>query len=118
MIFRAMLLLEGLALLLFTVRSARQHAQFTERMVVAIVTGAAATGVLTVWYVAAELLETGDVRARFLEFFAANRWTVHIGDVNAAGSFFAMGMFIALGMSARKSAYRMEIGRASCRERV
>lgn len=107
MLFRAMLLLEGLALLLFTTRHARQQPQFVQRLVVAIVTGAAATGVLTVWYVAAELMETGAVRARFLEFFAANRWTVHISDVNAAGSFFAMGMFIALGMAARKSPYRM-----------
>jgi hypothetical protein len=107
MMYRAMLLLEGLALLLFTARYARQHPQFSERLVTAIVSGAAATGILTVWYVAAELLETGAARSRFLEFFAANRWTVHIGDVNAAGSYFAMGMFIALGMAARKSPYRM-----------
>jgi O-antigen ligase len=107
MLFRAMLLLEGVALLLLTARYIRQQPQFGERLVIAIVAGAAATGVLTVWYVAAELMETGAVRARFVEFFAANRWTVHIGDVNAAGSFFAMGMFIALGMAARKSPYRM-----------
>jgi O-antigen ligase len=107
MLFRAMLLLEGLALLLYTVRYSREHPQFSERLVVALVTGAAATGLLTVWYVAAELWQTGAFRARFLEFFAANRWTVHIGDVNAAGSFFAMGMFIALGMAARKTRYRI-----------
>ena len=107
MLFRTMLLLEGLALLLLAERYARQDPRFAERLVVAVATGAAATGVLTVWYVAAELLETGAVRARFLESFAANRWTVHISDVNAAGSFFAMGMFIALGMAARKSVHRV-----------
>jgi O-Antigen ligase len=107
MLFRAMLLLEGLALLLYSDRYARQHPHFCQRLIVAIVAGAAATGIVTVWYVAAELVETGAVRARFFEFFAANRWTVHIGDVNAAGSFFAMGMFIAVGMAARKSRYRM-----------
>ncbi|HUP39631.1 MAG TPA: O-antigen ligase family protein [Vicinamibacterales bacterium] len=103
MLFRALLLLEGLALLLFTVRYAREHPQFSERLVVAIVTGAAATAVLTVWHVADELMETGAVRARLVDFFASQRWAVHIGDVNAAGSYFALTTFVAAGMAFKES---------------
>ena len=107
MVFHALLLLEGLALLLYAARYVRRQPQFGQRLMVAIVAGAAATAVLTLWYVGAELVETGAVRARFLEFAASVRWTVHIGDVNAAGSFFAMGMFVAVGMAAQRSRNRV-----------
>jgi hypothetical protein len=106
MLFRAMLLLEGLALLMYAVRYARERPGFAERLVVMIVTGAVGTALLTVWLVTGELFSTGQPGARFVEFFAVRRWTAHVTDVNAAGSFFAMGMFIALGMAARKSPHR------------
>ena len=106
LLFRAMLLLEGMALLMYAARYVRQYPQFGERLVVMIVVGAAGTALLTVWHVAAELMNTGQAQGRFVEFFAAQRWTVHVSDVNAAGSFFAMGMFIALGMAVRRSPYR------------
>ena len=113
-LFRAMLLLEGMALLLYTARYARQQPRFAERLVVMIVAGAAGTAMLTIWHVAAELMETGQARARFMEFFAANRWTVHVSDVNAAGSFFAMGMFIALGMALQEEPVSGGMDRDSC----
>ena len=37
-----------------------------------------------------------------MELLAARRWKAHISDINAAGSFFAMGMFIALGVALRR----------------
>lgn len=107
MIFHAMLLLEGVALLVFVARYARREPPFGVYLIGAIVIGAAATSALTLWHVAAELIQTGVSRSRFLDTFIANRWTVHIGDVNAAGSFFAMGMFIAIGMAAQRSRHRL-----------
>jgi O-antigen ligase len=105
-IFNAMLLLEGLALLLFAARYTREQPRFADRLVLAIVAGAAGAATLTAWYMATELVETGQVQARLMEFLSVRRWTVHVGDVNAAGSFFAMGMFIALGMALRGSRYQ------------
>jgi hypothetical protein len=99
MLFWAMLLLEGLALLLYAARYSREQPRFAKQLVMMIVAGAAATALLTVGHVVAELLETGDAQTRFIEFLAGHRWSIHVGDVNAAGSFFAMGMFIALGMA-------------------
>jgi hypothetical protein len=106
LLFRSMLLLEGMALLLYTARYVREQPRFGERLVIMIVAGAAGTAMLTIWHVTAELIETGQARARFMEFFAVQRWTVHVSDVNAAGSFFAMGMFIAMGMAFRRTRYQ------------
>lgn len=106
MLPRAMWLLEGMALLVYTARYVREQPRFGERLVIMIVAGAAGTAMLTMWHVAAELIETGQARGRFMEFFAVQRWTVHVSDINAAGSFFAMGMFIAGGLALRKSPYR------------
>ena len=36
----------------------------------------------------------------------AGRWSGHISDINAAGSFFAMGTFIALGIAIRDGRHR------------
>ena len=113
-IFNAMLLLEGVALLVFVARYAREQPQFADRLVAAIVAGLAGTAALTVWEVGAELFETGQVKARFIEFLVVRRWTAHVSDVNAAGSFFAMGMFIALGMMLRSSRHRVAWAATTC----
>jgi hypothetical protein len=105
-IFNAMLLLEGIALLLHVARCTRERPQFGERLMVAIVAGAAAAAALTVWFVAAELVGTGQVQSRVWAFLSVHRWTVHVSDVNAAGSFFAMAMFIALGMALGRNTHR------------
>ena len=100
--FRAMLLLEGLALLIYVARYTRDRPDFGQRLAVMIVAGAVGTAVLTVWHVSAELLQYGQTREGLLELLAARRWKAHISDINAAGSFFAMGMFIALGVALRR----------------
>ncbi len=105
-IFNAMLLLEGVALLLFVLDTRENSPGSPIVSSRAIVSGAAGTAALTVWYVAAELFETGQPQARLMEFLSVQRWTVHVSDVNAAGSFFAMAMFIALGMALRSSRYQ------------
>ena len=101
-IFNAMLLLEGLALLLLTARYTREQPSLLPRLVVMTVVGAVATALFTVVIVTAELLSTGDARTRFVEFFVRRRWSVHIGDVNAAGSFFGMGMLMAFGLAFKR----------------
>lgn len=101
MIFRAMLLLEGMALVVMTARCVRQQPSFAQRLTAALIVGAFSTALLTIGSVGWELLETGAVRTRLQDFLVNQRWTVHVSDINAAGSFFVMGMFIALGMAWR-----------------
>ncbi len=99
MIFFAMLLLEGLALLLLTERYSREDERFARRLTFMLVAGAVGTALLTIGVVAREFWEAGPTQTGFVEFFSVNRWSVHIGDMNAAGSFFAMMMFIAVGIA-------------------
>jgi len=107
MIFRAMLLLEGTALFVFTVKYARQSPEFARRLVVMLVAGAVATALLTFRDIAGELAQTGDAAPRLLDLVAYRRWSAHIGDVNAAGSFFAMAMFIAFGLAVKDRGLRI-----------
>jgi O-antigen ligase len=104
MIFRAMLLLEGLALLCLTVRYARAQAAYGERVVVAIAAGSVAVVLFTFAYILDQFRES-PLTVSFLEYFTLERWAVHISDVNAAGSFFAMAMFIAFGLALRNRRY-------------
>jgi O-antigen ligase len=113
-IFNAMLLLEGVALLVFAARYTREQPQFADRLVAAIVAGAAGAAALTVWDVSAELFATGQAQAKLVEFLVVRRWTAHVSDVNAAGSFFALGMFIALGMVLRSSRHRVAWAALTC----
>ena len=107
MLFRAMLLLEGMALLLFATRYAKTSAEFTRHLVIMLVVGAVATAVLTFVTVAGDFAETrrpattvtGILRARPMERFISS-------DVNAAGSYFAMMAFLALGMGFKEREWR------------
>jgi len=98
MIFRAMLLLEGVALLVFTFRYARQSPEFARRLVAMLVFGAVGAVMLTFRDVSAELAQAGGLWTRFREVVAERRWSSHT-DVNAAGSFFVMTMFVAFGLA-------------------
>lgn len=106
-IFHAMLLLEGLALLLYAVHYCRAQVEFTSGLVRMLVIGGIAAAAFNFWFFVHELIETGQPAAVFREFFLNRRWSAHVGDVNAAGSFFAMIMFIALGLSLKQTAYRL-----------
>ena len=97
-LFRAMLLLEGLALLLFAARYVSTSAVFTRRLVVLLIVGAIATAILAVTTAAGAFAETRAAGTSSADFFARGRWVGHISDVNAAGSFFAMIAFVAIGL--------------------
>ena len=99
MVLRAMLLLEGLALLLYTMRYTANQPEFGRRLVVAIVAGATATALLTI---AVQFLEAREASTTFMDFVSKRRG-VHVGDVNASGSYFALTAFIAAGMALKKS---------------
>jgi O-antigen ligase len=106
-IFNAMLFLEGLALLLYTVHYCRTQSEFALRLVRMLVVGGVAAAVYNCWFFVHELIETGQPAAQFWDFFLNRRWTAHVGDVNAAGSFFALIMFVALGLALKQQAYRV-----------
>ena len=106
MIFRAMLLLEGMALLVFTLGCVRRSPEFARRLVVMLVAGAVATALLTFRDVLGEVAQARGAGSTFLDLVAERRWSAHIGDVNAAGSFFAMTMFFAFGLALKDRALR------------
>jgi hypothetical protein len=106
MLPRAMWLLEGMALLVYALSYAKTSADFTRHLVIMLVIGAAATAVLTLVAVAGDFAETRQPEISVLDFFARGRWSGHISDVNAAGSYFAMMTFLTLGMGFKDRKWR------------
>ncbi len=98
MIFHAMLLLEGVALLLFTASHTTRSPEFSRQLATALVLGAVTTSLLTFQDVATELRSL-DAQSSLLGLVLQRRWSTHVADVNAAGSFFAMAMFVAFGLA-------------------
>ena len=98
-LFFAMLLLEGLALLVYAAHYCRARPELAAKLARMVVISAVAAAAYNFWFFAHELMETGEPAARLAEFFLQQRWSAHVGDVNAAGSFFAMTMSMAIGSS-------------------
>lgn len=99
MVFGAMLLLEGLALLVWAVDCCRDDPKFRERLVGMLVFSAAGAAILNPTYAVQEFLERG-LPTAWLTRFIMLRWTVHVGDVNAASSYFSLMVFLAGGLVA------------------
>ena len=97
MILRAMLLLEGLALLLYIAHYCRSRAEFGPQLMRMVIVGFVAAAAVNVLFFIDEFLDSGVTQAKFVELLTSRRFSGHVGDVNAAGSFFVMGFFIALG---------------------
>ena len=112
MVFNAMLLLEGLALLLYVVHYCRTRPLFPSRLLRMLMFGALGATALNLVFFANELLDTGEPVGRLVELFVGQRWSAHVGDVNAAGSFFAMMLVIAFGIAIKAPAHRMAWGAA------
>jgi O-antigen ligase len=104
-VFGAMLLIEGLALLLYAAHYCRAQPAFAWRLARMLVIGGVAAASVNFWFFVHELVETGQPAAHFTRFFLHTRWSAHVGDVNAAGSFFLMIMFISLGLSLPQKRY-------------
>jgi O-antigen ligase len=93
-LFGAMLLLEGLALLVWGARLARADTHFARRLMTAAALGAVAAAAFTVMEVAAEVREAGRPLSASLRFVSRYRWGIHVRDVNAAGAYFAFALFL------------------------
>lgn len=112
-VFYAMLLLEGVALLILAVRccdAEKEGSAGLVRMLLIVTVGVSA---LNLAFFTNELLDTGDLRANFVKFLTRGRFSAHIGDVNAAGSFFAMGIVIAAVLAVKEGARGWRFGAAA-----
>jgi hypothetical protein len=96
-LFNAMLLLEGLGLLVCTAHICRIDSTFTTRLVRVLVVGAVAVAAFNLAFAWGRFLESGRPIAGLWQFIARDRWTVHTGDPNAAASYFAMTFVMAVG---------------------
>jgi O-antigen ligase len=99
MIFHGMLLLEGLALLLLAGHYSRSRPEYPMRLVTMLIIGATGAALVNIGHFLSQLFGTGQPVAKFSEVFTGQRWTVHIGDVNAAASFFVMLLLIAFSLA-------------------
>ncbi len=97
-IFSAMLLVEGLALLLYAAEAAGRDAAFRRQLARIIVLSATGAAALNVVAAVTAPLETGAWAESIWRYLSQRRWTFHVGDVNAAGAYFAMASLVALGL--------------------
>ena len=93
----AMRLVEGMVLLRAASRVAQSPA-FAHHLLRWFVAGAAVAGVLNLWRIWQAALRTESAVPQFFEYLATLRYNVHYGDVNAAGSYYVMALFVAAGL--------------------
>ncbi len=105
MITSAMLLLEGIALLIYVVHRCRMQGEFAYRLVASVTLGAVAATVVNFTYLGSYLAHHG-VSVATARQILAQRWSYHVADLNAAASFFAMALFIAAGIAWRRGSRR------------
>jgi hypothetical protein len=106
MIFHAMLLLEGLALLLFVTHHCRSRAEFPPRLVQMLVIGAIAAGAVSVIHLLQQVEETRAPLLSVLQRAARERTPPHVGDINAAASYFGMAAMMTSVLSFLTSRHR------------
>jgi hypothetical protein len=94
----AMRLVEGTVLLRAAATVTERRPSSSGLIVRWIVAGGAVAGALTLWRLWQGALRTEAPAAQFLEYLASVRYNVHYGDVNAAGSYYAMTLLLALGL--------------------
>ena len=94
----AMRLIEGLLLLRAAWAAAAAEPTFAPRAVGASIMGAAAAGAVNVGYLWTAALRRDSPFSTFLSYVATIRFNRQYGDVNAAGSYFVMSLFPALGL--------------------
>ena len=96
----ALRLLEGLALFVCTASICRADRTIAPRVIRALIAGGVGAALLSVTFVAIDAIQTGDWTAA-LFISLQERWSVHIGDMNAAGSYFILISAIGLGAGLR-----------------
>jgi O-antigen ligase len=96
----ALLLIEGIALMVCVGRIGRGEPGVPGMVIRMSVVGAAAAAMLNVQRLAQLLLQGGGDRAALMSLLPSTRYSVLHMDVNAAGSYFAMALLLALGLGA------------------
>ncbi|MGE0702351.1 MAG: O-antigen ligase family protein [Vicinamibacterales bacterium] len=96
-IMAAMLLLEGMALLLIGARLCREAPGYAARLIKAVAIGAVVAAAFNVQDLFVELGESGRSLSEFFGFIGRGRWAANVRDINAAGSFFGMALFLVAG---------------------
>ena len=94
----AMRLLESLVLVRAAATAARADTAFGSLMVKAFVFGAAAAGVISIMRLWEGAMRLGSPIAAFARYLLSQRFNAHYGDLNAAGSYYIMATFPALGL--------------------
>jgi hypothetical protein len=102
-----MLFIECLALLLYAIHVCRTQPGFAQRLVRMIVIGAAGGAIASIAFATSEIMQMGEPAERFFILLMDQRWSAQVGDINAAGSFFAMTAVIAAGMAFRGTSHRV-----------
>jgi O-antigen ligase len=95
----AMRLLESLILLRAAATVARRTPAFGPRLLACAVSGAAIASALNLARLWEAALRLDAPLTAFLGYVMSERFNVHYGDVNAAGSYFVLALFTALGLS-------------------
>jgi hypothetical protein len=106
-VFSAMLFIECLALLLYGIHFCRTRPGVAQRLIRMIVIGAAGGAIASIAFATSEIMQMGEPAERFFILLIDQRWSAQVGDINAAGSFFAMTAVIAAGMAFRATPYRV-----------
>ena len=63
------------------------------------IAGAIGAALINLVYAASTVIGTGDWSGELVEALLRRRWTFHVGDINAAGSYFAMLLPVAVGVA-------------------
>jgi hypothetical protein len=101
------LVVVGVAGLIYVAHYCQSRAEFAPQLIRMVVAGFVAAATVNVLFFIDQFLDSGATRAKFVELLTTQRFSGHVGDVNAAGSFFVMGFFIALGRLRRQQTSRI-----------
>jgi O-antigen ligase len=93
------LLLEGLVLYSAAARVVAADPRILHRVVRALVAGAAVAAALSVYELGIKAARTDTFWSTLVRYVATERFNVHYGDINAAGSHYAMMLFAAAGVA-------------------
>lgn len=107
MAFHAMLFLEGMALLLYVRTQCRTTPSLAPQVLKALVIGATLAALINFTFVVSKSMTSGVTTTTFVDLLKNDRWSAHIADANAAGSFFAMAAIVAFGVGIAASRWRV-----------
>jgi O-antigen ligase len=95
----AALLLEGLALYYAATRIAQLSPRFPRRLMAAVAVGGVAAAAVNIERIARAALRSGSSLSELIHFINTQRINEHYVDMNAAGSYFVLALWIAVGLA-------------------